>query len=156
MWSYRINEDQHLVISRAWGMLTSTDVSEHRRKLGSDPHFHASFSQLVDLTRVTSVALDYKTVKGLSREQIFSPKSRRAFVARSLLTYAMSRMFISIRESTGGKEQMNVFKDRKTALDWLSQAGAKSTSAQDGASAVPKAPSSKVRFSQSRMVGNRP
>lgn len=132
MWSYLINEDRKLVITRAWGMLTGADISQHRRKLGSDPRFHRSFSQLVDLTRVTSVALDYKIVRGLSHERLFSQESRRAFVAPSLLTHAMSRMFISIRESTGEAEQMDVFKDRKTALRWLSEADAKSPSPHDG------------------------
>lgn len=115
-------------------MLTGADIREHRQKLGRDPRFQASFSQLVDLTRVTGVALDHKTVKGLAREHIFSDKSRRAFVARNLLTHAMSRMFISIREATGGAEQMNVFKDRKTAMRWLAQADAKSSNTQAGIS----------------------
>src|SRR5262245_46933044 len=129
MWSYLINEDRHLVITSAWDELTGADILEHRRKLNSDARFHRSFYQLVDLTHVTSVALDYKTVEGLCCEHIFSRKSRRAFVAPSLLTQAMSRMFISIRTLSGGVEQMEVFKDRKTALRWLSQARAKSPSA---------------------------
>src|SRR5262245_5095321 len=132
MWNYRIDENQHLVITRAWGRLTSADISQHRRKLGTDPRFHPSFSQLVDLRRVTSVALDYKTVRALSGEHIFSRESRRAFVASSLLTHGMSRMFISMRNSRGGMEQMNVFKDRKTALRWLSQADAKSPGTRAG------------------------
>ena len=134
MWSYRIDEDRKLVITRAWGTLTGADISQHRQKLKSDPRFHSSFSQLVDLTRVTSVALDHKTVRGLSGENTFSSKSRRAFVAPTLLTHAMSRMFMSIRESNGGAEQMNVFKDRKSALLWLSQADAKSPAPNGGAS----------------------
>jgi hypothetical protein len=119
MWNYLIDEDRRLVITTASDTLTGADILEHRRKLKGDPRFHRSFSQLVDLTDLTSVALDYKAVNELSREHIFSGKSRRAFVAPSLLAYGMSRMFISIRALTGGAERMDVFRTRNEALRWL-------------------------------------
>jgi hypothetical protein len=119
MWNYLIDEDRRLVITTAWDTLTGADILEHRRKLKSDPRFRRSSSQLVDLTHLTSVALDYKAVEELSREHVFSRKSRRAFVAPNLLAYGMSRMFIAIRALTGGTERMEVFKNRKEALRWL-------------------------------------
>jgi hypothetical protein len=126
MWDYHIDENRHLVITTAWDTLTGADILEHRRKLKSDPCFHRCFSQLVDLTHLTSVALDYKAVDELSREHVFARKSLRAFVAPSLLAYGMSRMFISIRALTGGAERMEVFKNRNEALRWLRKPDSKS------------------------------
>jgi hypothetical protein len=67
--------------------------------------------------------MDHKTVQELTREHLFSRKSRRAFVAPSPLAYGLSRMFISIRQLSGGQEEMDVFKNRDKALWWLFRAG---------------------------------
>lgn len=119
MWSYHIDGERRLVTSTAWDLVTGAEILEHRRQLSADPRFRRSFFQLVDLTRVTGVALDYKAVEELSRDHIFSRKSRRAFVAPNLLAYGMSRMFITLRQLTGGVEQMEIFKNRDHALRWL-------------------------------------
>lgn len=126
MWNYLIDENRRLVITTAWDTLTGADILGHRRQLKGDPRFHRSFSQLVDLSHLTSVAFDYKAVEELCREHVFSRKSRRAFVAPSVLAYGMSRMFISIRALTGGAEPMEVFDNRNKALRWLFKPDSKS------------------------------
>ena len=126
MWNYLIDEDRRLVITTVSDELTGTDILEHRQTLKSDPRFRPSFSQLVDLTGVTSVALDYRAVEKLSREHIFSRESRRAFVATTLLAYGMSRMFVSMRALAGEEERMEVFKNRNKALRWLLKPDSKS------------------------------
>lgn len=119
MFSYLIDEEQRLVISRGWDRLTSADILKHRRQLKSDTRFHRDFFQLVDFTNVTDIALNYKDVEELTREHMFSRKSRRAFVAPSPLAYGMSRMFIGISEFSGRAEMMEVFKTRDRALRFL-------------------------------------
>jgi hypothetical protein len=55
----------------------------------------------------------------LSEQQIFSPRSRRAFIAKSPLAFGLSRMFASLRELRGGEEQIRIFDNRDEALGWL-------------------------------------
>src|SRR5262249_31216194 len=119
-WKYEIDEEQRLVITTAWGVLTGEEIREHRRQLRNDARFHRSFFQLLDFTRVTGMNIGTMTVRELSRDHTFSRNSRRAFVAPSPLAYGMSRMFISIREVSGGAEEMQVFKNRNKAMQWLS------------------------------------
>ena len=118
--SYQIDSDRNLVITTAWDTLTGAECVEHQRQLGSDAGFNSDFFQLLDFTRVTAVQIDLATVVKLSDVELFSGKSRRAFLAPNPLAYGMSRMFISYRKVTG-EEQMQVFTDRDEALHWLFQ-----------------------------------
>ena len=119
MWSYQIDESRRLVTTTAWDVLTSEDVLEHRRKLTTDAHFSRDFFQLLDFTRVTDIMIDNNGVRALAREHLFSRQSRRAFVAPSAITYGMARMFVIVRQLTGGTEPMQVFTRRDEAVRWL-------------------------------------
>ena len=119
MWNYVIDEKRRLVITTAWDVLTNADVLEHREQLKSDTRFNSNFFQLVDFTQVTGIALDHVAVRALTHEHMFSREARRAFVALSPLAWGMSRMFITLREVSGGEEQMGVFKTHDEALRWL-------------------------------------
>jgi hypothetical protein len=121
-WNYEIDGERRLVISTAWDILTGVDVLEHRRQLRSDTRFSRDFLQLLDFTRVTAMNIDAETVRELTRENLFSRKSRRAFVAPTPIAFGMSRMFISIRQLSGRTEQMAVFKERDQAMQWLFKA----------------------------------
>jgi len=118
-WNYRIDEERRLVITTAWDRLTGGEVIDHQRKLLNDPGFERDFSQFLDLADVTEMQINRVTVAELARFDLFSAKSRRAFFAPDPLTYGMSRMFIALRDAHGGKEQIEVFKDRDKALVWL-------------------------------------
>jgi len=119
MWSYQIDQKRNLVITTAWDVLTREDVLEHRRKLTGDAHFRRDFFQLLDFSRVTDIVIDHGSLRTLAREHLFSPQSRRAFVAPSSITYGMARMFVTIRELAGGAEPMKVFDQAEDALRWL-------------------------------------
>src|SRR5215467_9869144 len=119
MWNYRIDEARGLVITTVWGVLTDADILAHRRKLRNDPRFRSGFLQLVDLTHVNGITLDYDAVEELSREHLFSRDSRRAFVAPNVVTYAMTHLFISLRMLAGGTERMEIFESRNKAVRWL-------------------------------------
>jgi hypothetical protein len=95
---------------------------EPQRKLLNDPVFERDFFRFLDLADVTEIQMDTVTVAELAQLDLFSAKSRRAFFAPSSLAYGMSRMFVAFRDVHGGEEQMQVFKDRKEALQWLSVA----------------------------------
>lgn len=118
--SYQIDGERGLVITTAWDTLTVAEVVEHQSQLGSDVGFNSAFSQLLDFTRVTRVAVDFTAMNELAERHLFSVKSRRAFlVGRNPLAYGMSRMFIACRRLTGD-EQMRVFIKRDEAVQWLS------------------------------------
>jgi hypothetical protein len=118
-WTYRIDEERRLVVTTAWNKITGTEAVEHQRKLLDDRSFARDFFQLVDASRVTEIQIDRVTVAQLARLDLFSAKSRRAFLAPSPLAYGVARMFMAFREAHGGEEQMQVFKERDAALHWL-------------------------------------
>jgi hypothetical protein len=116
--NYHIDEERRLVISTAWDRLTGAEVVDHQRKLQNDPRFERDFSQFLDLADVMEIQIDRINVAELARFDLFSAKSRRAFLAPNPLAYGMSRMFMAFREANG-EEQMRVFTDRHEALRWL-------------------------------------
>jgi hypothetical protein len=118
-WSYEIDKERRLVITTAWDMVNSAQVLAHQRQLRNDTAFNPDFFQFVDCTRVTEIDIDLATVTGLADTEIFSGKSRRAFLAGSnLLAYGGSQMFIAFRGAVG-EDQMRAFTDRDEAWQWL-------------------------------------
>jgi len=118
-YNYRIDIERRLVITTVWSTVTGTEALEHQRKLLNDPVFKRDFFQFLDFGDATGIHVDQATVAEMARVNLFSAKSRRAFFAPSLLAFGISRMFIALREGSGGQEQMNVFRDRREALQWL-------------------------------------
>ncbi len=118
-WNYRIDKERRLVITTVWDRLTGGEVADHQRKLLHDPAFERDFFQFLDFAAITEMQVDRVTVAELARFDLFSAKSRRAFLATDPLAYGISRMFIALREAHGGEEQIEVFKDRNKALQWL-------------------------------------
>jgi hypothetical protein len=117
--SYEIDEERKLVITTAWESVTAAEALEHQRQIGNDVRFNPDFSHLQDLTRITAVNIDLTTMNELICQQLFSVKSRRAFVVGgNRLAHGLSRMLIALRIVTG-QEQMRVFADRDEALQWL-------------------------------------
>jgi len=55
----------------------------------------------------------------LARRTIFSPTSRRAFVAASPAVFGMSRMWEILTELSDNHQQIRVFDDLSSALSWL-------------------------------------
>lgn len=119
MWRFEIEDGRRLVVTTAWDVITAADIRQHRQQLTSDARFQRNFFQLLDFTEVAGVALDYETIVELSRENIFSRKSRRAFVAPGPNAYHASRVYISIRQFSEGAEQMEIFKHSDAAMRWL-------------------------------------
>jgi len=118
-WSYEIDKERRLVITTKWDVLTHVEVLEHMRQLSSDPDFNRDFFQLLDLTRVTGIREESIVLQELCWPHLFSRRSRRAIVASSPLTFGLARRFITLRQIMGGAEQMQVFKARDEALQWL-------------------------------------
>jgi len=115
---YKIDKERRLVLSTGSGAFTLADALAHQQRLASDPDFDPSFSQLVDLTHVTSVKLTASDVRKLAQASLFSRGSRRAILATSEAAFGLARMFEALRESAG-EDGIHVFRDLNDALDWL-------------------------------------
>jgi hypothetical protein len=116
--NYRIDEERRLVVATAWDRVTGAEVVEQQRKILNDPRFEPDFFQFLDLADVMQMEIERPTVAELARFDLFSAKSRRAFFAPNPLAYGIARMFVAFREANG-QEQVQVFKDRSEALQWL-------------------------------------
>ena len=116
--SYKIDKEKRVVLSTAWGSLSFTDALTHKDKLLNDPDFAPAFSQILDLTQVTEVRLSVDEMRAFAEFSVFSPQSRRAFIAHRDLEYGMARMFATLRELRGEKG-IGVFRTLEEALDWV-------------------------------------
>lgn len=117
--SYRVDRDRRVVFCRAWGELTSNDVLEHYQQMRDDPSFDPNFQQLGDLREVTKVTASMESVRDAARMHVFTPGTRRAFVADNDTIYGMARMFASY--SHYADQDLEVFRDMSSAERWLGE-----------------------------------
>jgi hypothetical protein len=115
--TYLIDVERKLVISHAWGAITDDDVREHARMLRSDPLFDPTYRQLVDMSGITEDLVDTNTKQESSRDQLFAPGVRRAWVASADYTFGMARMYAIAAERHG--QAIGVFRARSDAEEWL-------------------------------------
>jgi hypothetical protein len=111
--------ERRWVRTRAWGVVTLAEGLAMRQKFLSDPNFSADFYQIVDGRDVTRVAITAAEIGALAKDTVFSPRSRRAFVAPRQDTYDFARTFQLIRGINAGSELMRVFKTMEEAEAWL-------------------------------------
>ena len=118
--SSKIDKERRLVICEAFGDLVSEDGPALQRLIADDPDFDPSFSQLLDMTRVTSVDVNAEAVRRLAQTSVFSPAARRAFVVNSEVLFGFSRMFEILRDAKGATA-VKIFRSRDEAMRWLLQ-----------------------------------
>jgi hypothetical protein len=115
---YRIDLEKRRVWSHATGDLSYEAITDHMSRLAKDPLFDPLFSQILDFRDVTIVGLTSEEVVRLAEIRVFSPQSKRAFVAPGPLKYGMARMYEALR-ATKGDDHIRVFTDYDEALEWL-------------------------------------
>ena len=116
---YVIDTEKRLVISSGWGCVTCAEILAHRKQLVSHPDFDPKFDQLVDGRSVTELDMTMDEAKKIASSSPFSPESRRAFVASSLLVLGFARLMETHSKRGEGREQVRVFHDLPSALSWL-------------------------------------
>jgi len=116
---YVIDIERRLVATTGSGVLTFAEALDHQNQLTRDPIFNPNFFQLLDATRVTQLEISSAEMKALASRPVFSARSRRAIVTSRLADYGMGRSFQTYRELAGGEEQIEVFQDMQSALEWL-------------------------------------
>ena len=115
---YKIDKQRKLVMTTGSGVLTMADSLAHQDRLSKDADFSREFSQLMDLTHVTGVALSTEDIRTLAKTAVFSPKSRRAILVDTDLKFGLARMFETFRDFHGEKG-IRVFRNLDEALTWV-------------------------------------
>jgi len=116
---YVIFKDRRLVFSWGWDRLTFGDFRSQQDAFIQDPDFDPSYDQLVDVSKATSLELSIEEAKTIARRRIFRPTSRRAVIATNPDVFGMGRMMDVHHSMSTGRDQVQVFYDRESALKWL-------------------------------------
>jgi hypothetical protein len=116
--SYEIDDQNKLLICNASGFVTLNEVIAYKQQLLNDPGFDSTYSQLVDLTRVTGTELTADQIRMQADTSIFSRGVRHALVGSSQLVFGFARMFEIVR-GLRGENNIRVFRNRLKALAWL-------------------------------------
>ena len=118
--SYSIDKTRRLVLSRFWGLLTNSEVRNHRKSLAGDPAFDPSFHHLSDLRELIVAAVSDAVVTEVARESVFGRGARRAFVLdkEQYERSGLERLFKHYAEQAPG-QQIRVFHDFAEAEQWV-------------------------------------
>jgi hypothetical protein len=65
----KIDPRRRVVYSTCYGRLTDQEVLDHRSSIASDPNFNREFSEIVDFSAVTEVAVSESTLAKLAGTQ---------------------------------------------------------------------------------------
>jgi len=115
---YNIDKERRLVLSSGAGVLTKEDLQGHMDRLSNDLDFDPEFSQVLDFTQINLVEVSPEDVRQLAQRNIFSPRSRRAFVVKDDLQFGLARMF-EIHRELKGEMGIRVFRTFDEAMDWI-------------------------------------
>jgi hypothetical protein len=115
---YTIDKERRLVLSSGAGVLTKEDLWGHMERLSKDPDFNPDFCQVLDFTQITELEVVPEDVRQLAQRNIYSPRSRRAFVVKDDLQFGLARMFEIYRE-LNGEAGIRVFRTFDEAMDWI-------------------------------------
>jgi hypothetical protein len=113
--------DGNFLKSEMAGPIAAEDIRRYWKQLADDPRYEKVDRALVDLTGITG-EFDTGKLRNLAENVQKLKPSKRALVVREDYFYGMVRMFIALSEP--GPVQYNIFKNAKSAMEWLS---AKST-----------------------------
>ena len=97
---YRIDVEQHLVITELWGECSDADILNVYHALRADPAFAPTFDEVLDMRRVCSFVAAGSVVRDAG-SGVYAPGVRRAVLTCPGFLYGMARMFGSGAESRG-------------------------------------------------------
>jgi hypothetical protein len=117
--SYVVYKKHRLVVSTGTGRVTYDEIKARQDQTKGDPDFNSDFNQIVDLRAATTVDLTVDQARELASRNIFSPTSRRAFIATTPAVFGMGRMWESYTEIAQKTSQIRIFSNLLSAIDWL-------------------------------------
>jgi hypothetical protein len=111
-----IHSQRRLVVTTGEGHVTFTEVRRHQDLLLADPAFDPQFNQLIDATTMTWFDVSAEEARQIAEQRMFSPVSRRAFLASKPSIFGIGRLMQVYQER---HTPVHVFSDRQSALTWL-------------------------------------
>ena len=117
--SYVVYKKHRLVVGTGTGRVTYDEIKARQDQTKGDPDFNSDFNQIVDLRAATTVDLTVDQARELASRNIFSPTSRRAFIATTPAVFGMGRMWESYTEIAQKTSQIRIFSNLLSAIDWL-------------------------------------
>jgi hypothetical protein len=117
--TYKIFTSARLVVTTGLGVVTLAESRAHQDKLLADPDFDPEFDQLIDFTAVSRFAPTADEAALIAERKLFSPRSRRAFVATDPAIYGMGRMIEVRHGMSATPSRVLSFYDLPSALKWL-------------------------------------
>jgi hypothetical protein len=94
-------------------------MKAHDDQLRNDPDFNPEFNQLIVGGEAIAIDASFDQLKANASYSPFSPKSRRAFIARSPYGFGMGRMASTLIELSTKPSDVRVFTDLPSALQWI-------------------------------------
>lgn len=117
--TYWVDEDQHIVRSKASGALSATDLRDYFVATRADPTIVPTMHRLMDLSDVTNLpsSESIRELAAMSRSYPTATEARLAILATSDLVFGVSMMF---KGFVGWGDRLQVVRDEAEALRWLS------------------------------------
>ncbi|MGA2858757.1 MAG: hypothetical protein ABSE40_17950 [Candidatus Sulfotelmatobacter sp.] len=117
--SYAIYKERRLVITKVWDRVAFSEIRSHQEQFRNDPDFDPQFNLLIDATAATALDVSTDEARTIASQGLFSPVSRRAFLASNPAIFGMARLIGVYHAMSTKQEQLRVFYDRALALQWL-------------------------------------
>jgi hypothetical protein len=117
--SYAIYKERRLVITKVWDRVTFSEIRSHQEQFSNDPDFDPQFNLLIDAAAATALDVSTDEARTIASQGLFAPTSRRALLASSPAVFGMGRLMGVYHAMSTKQEQLRVFYDRASALQWL-------------------------------------
>ena len=114
---YQIDSSHRLVRSRAWGVLTAQEVTDHTLGLRDDPEFDPTFDELLDGTAITEIQASREDVKSIAAVNPWGLGARRAAAMSLDVAFGMARQYEAYAVESGN--DFRVFRSLEEARAWL-------------------------------------
>jgi hypothetical protein len=118
-YTYSIDPDRRLVVSRASGIFTPDDVVAVRQRVSRDPAFNPAYNQIIDLSEVTDLRFDYDAMLSVAASSLSQSFVSRAIVARTAEQYSLACIFQVASEQLG--QRIDIFATFDEAAEWIAR-----------------------------------
>lgn len=114
-WAYNIDAIENLVVVKASGVITESEILLGAHELYQDPTFHPDLNCLLDYSEVTDWQISNEFLALMASKRRYTEKSRTAICATGPLGYGISRVY----HGWVTKGLVMIFEDRVSAEAWL-------------------------------------
>ena len=99
-----------------------TDMLQHQQRLAEDHIFDPDGFELIDTSDAeVSTKLSYKSMVQLTSTSPWGAKARRAIIVRKAVAFGLAHIFSAVMSGAHG--EIEIFRNRDSALAWLADMG---------------------------------